>query len=181
MAFVQHYINRVTSHGQPQALFNLRTKDPLLRLVNRLGFETELYTPRRTPWEDIPCVGISHALDDIVSQHLVVLSTWLATIVFFLWINRSSSGIVRQFAGMAALGGVVGFTPVYGKTGLGLVDFGVPALGFLAALHLVDIFFLRGPEDTKDWSFCASASAKTALTRSPHVCGGAIASALVPD
>ena len=84
-----------------------------------------------------------------------VLSAWLGVIVLFLWMNRASSGIVRQFAGMAALGGIVGFTPVYGKTGIGLVDFGVPALAFLAALHLVDVFFLREPEETKDWTFGA--------------------------
>jgi len=88
-----------------------------------------------------------------------VLSAWLGVIVLFLWMNRASSGIVRQFAGMAALGGIVGFTPVYGKTGIGLVDFGVPALAFLAALHLVDIFFLREPQETKDWSFGAPQNA----------------------
>jgi hypothetical protein len=117
--------------------------DPVLRLFTKLGLEVKYYEPVKGPWADF-------------GKEALNLQIFLSLIVGWLYINRNQRGFMRQFAGATGILMMVSWPFIYGQTGLGMVDFGIPAYGFLATLHFIDIMFTRDPEETGPWTYSAS-------------------------
>ncbi|KDE09403.1 hypothetical protein MVLG_00309 [Microbotryum lychnidis-dioicae p1A1 Lamole] len=109
--------------------------------ASNAGYEVHLYKPRHTPWNQLVVVGLHNG----AFVAAVAVSLYLFT--------RLSKGPIRT------LGAIAGITSIlvwpsslgYGRTGLGIVDFGLPAWGMLTFLNIVDVFFLRSTAEVHSW------------------------------
>ncbi|KAK4057051.1 hypothetical protein OIO90_001951 [Microbotryomycetes sp. JL221] len=115
--------------------------DPI-GVFRELGFDTTLYNPKPAPWDQFPVLAVKNFL------LVLALSIW------FYAAARLPNGIIRTTA--AWVGTVVLLAAPseygFGRSGLGIIDFGMPAWGFLAFLHIMDVFFLRTREEVLSWS-----------------------------
>ncbi|KAK4052431.1 hypothetical protein OIV83_002233 [Microbotryomycetes sp. JL201] len=121
--------------------------DPI-GVFKQLGFDTTLYNPKSAPWGRFPELAVKNFV------LVTVLSIW------FYGALRLQKGAVRTIA--AWVGTAVLLTAPseygFGRSGVGIIDFGMPAWGFLAFLHIVDAFFLRPREEVLEWSFFRTAA-----------------------
>ncbi|KEI42861.1 uncharacterized protein L969DRAFT_84751 [Mixia osmundae IAM 14324] len=118
-----------------------RTHDPMLVGAKKLGFKITLYTPRPAPWGNFFTAALHQQI-------------FLSILVAFMYSQRATpNALSRQFVCAVGVGSVLLWPLFYGKTGLGVIDFGMPAYGFLGSLHIVEVFLLRNPKELESWSF----------------------------
>ncbi|ORY70770.1 hypothetical protein BCR35DRAFT_354501 [Leucosporidium creatinivorum] len=113
------------------------------RLAAQFGFEVTYYTPTPAPWHRLPSTAAAHG------AVIAILAGWLYLAA------RMNKGPVRATMAWLGAAALLLWPSELGKgrSGLRMVDFGMPAWAFLATLNLIAIFFLRDVEEVHSWSF----------------------------
>ncbi|CAO1616032.1 unnamed protein product [Jaminaea pallidilutea] len=123
--------------------FKLLDRDPVVHLAKQLGFRVAEY--------DLPPYPLK--LAGIIALRMMgfmFFTGFLAWVLYHFVANRSRVLNYGCFAFVAGL--LLAWPEITGRSGVMLLDFWRPALGFRSALLVWDIFHIRTREEVNSWN-----------------------------
>lgn len=124
--------------------FKLLASDPVLDTFRNLGFKVVEY--------DVPPYPLVTA--GIMSVRMLSFIVGSAAVAYLLYHKVAVKSQVGKWASMLFLiGSLLAWPLVTGRSGVMLLDFWRPALGFRSCLLVWDIFHIRTVQEVNSWSF----------------------------
>ncbi|CAO1619174.1 unnamed protein product [Parajaminaea phylloscopi] len=124
--------------------FKLLDKDPVIEVAKKLGFRVAQY--------DLPPYPLATA--GTIAVRMVTFMFSSGVLAWLLYHYVASQSRVLNYACLALLAGILLAWPeVTGRSGVMLLDFWRPALGFRSALLVWDIFHIRTREEVNSWNW----------------------------
>lgn len=124
--------------------FQLLASDPVLDTARRFGFKVVEY--------DVPPYPLWTA--GIIAVRMLSFIVGSALVAFFLYHKVAVKSQVGKWASILSLiVSLLAWPLVTGRSGVMLLDFWRPALGFRSCLLVWDIFHIRSVEEVNSWSF----------------------------
>ncbi|CDU25892.1 uncharacterized protein SPSC_06063 [Sporisorium scitamineum] len=124
--------------------FKLLASDPVLDTFRNLGFEVVEY--------DVPPYPLWTA--GIMSVRMLSFIVGSAVVAYFLYHKVAvKSQVGKWFSILFLISSLLAWPLVTGRSGVMLLDFWRPALGFRSCLLVWDIFHIRTVQEVNSWSF----------------------------
>lgn len=121
----------------------LLEKDPILELFRKLGFKVTEY--------DLPPYPLEAA--GWLAVRMLGFMVSVGVLAWFLYHYVANRGRVLNYGCFGALAAILLAWPeLTGRSGVMLLDFWKPALGFRSALLVWDIFHIRTREEVNSWN-----------------------------
>lgn len=124
--------------------FKLLASDPVLDTARRFGIKVVEYDIPRYPLQTAAIIAV-RMLSFLVGSSLV------AYLLYHKVAVKSQLG--KWFSILSLIISLLAWPLVTGRSGVMLLDFWRPALGFRSCLLVWDIFHIRTYEEVKNWSF----------------------------
>lgn len=131
-----------TKSGFSKLGFKLPKKDPILEHARRAGFKVLEY--------DVPAYPVRKMLG--VANELLVFMLLSTVVAYFLYFYVAKTPLLRQASVGALISALIAWPIATGQSGIMLLDFWKPALGFRSCLLVWDIFNIRTQEEVASWS-----------------------------
>jgi hypothetical protein len=130
--------------GYSKLGFKLLKKDPILEGARKAGFKVVEY--------DLPPYNV-RGLAGVANELLafMILSTIACYILYHGVSHRSA--LLKQACVGAMISALIAWPLITGQSGIMLLDFWKPALGFRSCLLVWDIFNIRTRPEVNGWSF----------------------------
>ncbi|KAJ9480360.1 hypothetical protein PHBOTO_003619 [Pseudozyma hubeiensis] len=124
--------------------FKLLPSDPVLDTFRKLGYKVVEY--------DVPPYPLQTA--GIMSIRMLSFLIGSTIAAYFMYHNIAiKSQVGKWFSILSLIASLLAWPMVTGRSGVMLLDFWRPALGFRTCLLVWDIFHIRTVEEVKSWSF----------------------------
>ncbi|KAJ1023593.1 hypothetical protein NDA16_003210 [Ustilago loliicola] len=124
--------------------FQLLASDPVLDTARKLGIKVVEY--------DIPPYPLYTA--GLIAIRMLSFLVGSSLVAFFLYHNVAvKSQLGKWFSILSLIISLLAWPLVTGRSGVMLLDFWRPALGFRSCLLVWDIFHIRSYDEVKSWSF----------------------------
>lgn len=124
--------------------FKLLASDPVLDTARHLGFKVVEY--------DVPPYPLQTA--GIIAVRMLSFIVGSSVVAFFLYHNVAvKSQVGKWFSMLLLFVTLLAWPLVTGRSGVMLLDFWRPALGFRSCLLVWDIFHCRTAQEVNSWSF----------------------------
>jgi len=124
--------------------FKLLASDPVLDTFRNLGFKVVEY--------DVPPYPLWTA--GIIAVRMLSFIVGSAVIAYFLYHKVAvKSQVGKWFSILSLIVSLLAWPLVTGRSGVMLLDFWRPALGFRSSLLVWDIFHIRTVQEVNSWSF----------------------------
>lgn len=142
---LERLFGRLAGHPTYSKLgFKLLPSDPVLDTFQHLGWKVVEY--------DLPPYPLRTAgIISIRMLGFIVASTVVAHMLYHRLAKRSQAGKWISIIGLIVL--LLAWPMMTGRSGVMLLDFWRPALGFRSCLLVWDIFHIRSKEEVESWSF----------------------------
>ncbi|PWN88676.1 hypothetical protein FA10DRAFT_272938 [Acaromyces ingoldii] len=123
--------------------FKLLEKDPVLELARKLGFKVTEF--------DLPPYPVERLLGEGSLLMAFMLSSTLVCYLLYHYVNKNA--LLRHACIGGMVSALIAWPVVTGQSGIMLLDFWKPALGFRSCLLVWDIFQIRTREEVQSWNF----------------------------
>lgn len=122
--------------------YKLLKKDPILEAARSFGFKVTEY--------DLPAYPVRQLAG--VANELLAFMIASTVVCYFLYHFVAKTPFLRQACVGGMIATLMAWPIVTGQSGIMLLDFWKPALGFRSCLLVWDIFNIRSDEEVKNWS-----------------------------
>ncbi|PWN53725.1 hypothetical protein IE53DRAFT_383765 [Violaceomyces palustris] len=147
MSSIANKLAQLLSLGRPQYSklgFKLLDHDPILEQFRSWGFKVVEY--------DLPPYPL--ALAGIISVRMLSFIVGSAVVAYFLYHKVAvRSPLLNWVCILSLIGALMSWPLLTGMSGVMLLDFWRPALGFRSSMLVWDIFRIRTREEVNSWSF----------------------------
>ncbi|SPO27236.1 uncharacterized protein UTRI_10353 [Ustilago trichophora] len=124
--------------------FKLLASDPVLDTARKFGYKVVEY--------DVPPYPLWTA--GIIAVRMLSFIVGSAVVAFFLYHKLAvKSQLGKWFSILSLIVSLLAWPLVTGRSGVMLLDFWRPALGFRSCLLVWDIFHIRSVQEVNSWSF----------------------------